>query len=456
MNAMRVKSTIFLLICFVSLKSFSQQENSPYSRYGLGDLVPNTNIVNRGMGGLVAAYRDTLAFTINFNNPASFSGFFSGHEARSKKQEAGRIIFDVGVNYDGHDLRKPNSTERYSSGNVYFSHLQLGMPLNQHWGLSFGLRQLSRIDYKINRFERLSDPVTGQPIDSSLTEFTGDGGSYLASVGTGVSIKNLSLGINLGYLFGKKEYTVKRAFINDTIDYTTSNHTTHTSFGSVFLAGGIQYKINLQNNTVLRLGAYGNLKQNLNASQDIIRETFSRTANGDVRLDSVFDQKNIKGKIIYPGSYGFGFIIEKNVDLKNKKFRTWMIGADLNLNQWDQYRFYGVKDSLTNSWEAKIGGEYRPEPKAGYFSNVAYRAGVFYGKDYIHVGKDLPVAGLSFGLGLPLPNYNRLALTQWSIINVSFEYSKRGNNENLLKDNIFRVSVGFSLSDVWFRKKKYE
>jgi hypothetical protein len=456
MHAMRVKSTFFLLFCFFCFKSFSQQENSPYSRYGFGDQSPKTNIVNRGMGGVVAAYRDTFGLTINFNNPASYSGFISGREVKSKKQVAGRVLFDVGVNYDGHDLRKPNSTESYSSGNIYFSHLQLGMPLNKNWGLSFGLRQLSRIDYKINRLERLYDPNTGQPIDSALTEFTGDGGSYLASIGTGVAIKNLSLGINLGYLFGKKQYTTKRAFINDTIDYQTSNHTNQTSFGNIFLNGGIQYKIDLQKNTVLRLGAYGNLKQNLNASQDIIRETFTRTTGGDVRLDSVYEQKNVKGKIVYPATFGFGFIVEKNADLKNKIFRTWMLGADFNMGQWDQYRFYGAQDSLTNSWELKIGGQYRPEPKAGYFTNVSYRAGVSFGKDYIHVGKDLPTLGLSFGLGLPLPNYNRLALGQSSIINLSFEYSRRGNNENVLRDNIFRVSVGFSLSDVWFSKHPYE
>jgi hypothetical protein len=456
MHAMRVKSTFFFLVCFICLKSFSQQENSPYSRYGFGDQVPKTNIVNRGMGGIVAAYRDTFGLTINFNNPASFSGFISGREAKSKKQVAGRVLFDVGVNYDGHELRKPNSTEKYASGNVYFSHMQLGMPLNQIWGLSFGLRQLSRIDYKINRFERLYDPITNLPIDSSLTEFTGDGGSYLASIGTGVSIKNLSLGLNVGYLFGKKEYVVKRALINDTVDYNTSNHTTHTSFGNIVFTGGLQYKIDFQRGTSLRLGAYGNLKQNLNGSQDIIRETFTRTSNGDVRLDSVFEQKDIKGKIIYPASYGFGFILEKNADAKNKIFRTWLVGADFNLGQWDQYRFYGVKDSLTNSWDLRIGGQYRPEPKAGYFSNVAYRAGFHFGKDYIRVGKDLPLFGMSLGLGLPLPNYNRLAPFQSSIINLSFEYEKRGNNENVLKDNIFRISVGFSLSDVWFRKKQYE
>src|SRR5206468_12104326 len=103
-----------------------------------------------------------------------------------------------------------------------------------------------------------------------------------ASAGSGVAIKNFSIGLNFGYLFGKKEYVTKRAFINDTVEYQTSNHTTKTGFGGLFLNGGIQYQIDLQKNTLLRLGANGNLKQNLNASQDVIRETFTRTTNGDI------------------------------------------------------------------------------------------------------------------------------------------------------------------------------
>jgi len=98
----------------------------------------------------------------------------------------------------------------------------------------------------------------------------------------------------------------------------------------------------------------------------------------------------------------------------------------------------------------------RPEPKKNYFSNVAYRAGFVIGQDYIQVENKLPLWGLSFGMGLPLANYNQLARAQASIINLSLEYTKRGNNKNLLKDNFFRISVGLSLSDLWFIKRKYE
>jgi len=430
------------------------QDNSPYSRYGLGDLTPGTNIINRGMGSFSAGYSDPLS--INFNNPASYSAFLSYIEERSKKATSGRVLFDVGMNFDGHTLREGSSPEKFTSSNALFSYMQIGVPLKKNWGLNFGLRQLSRIGYKINRTERLYDPVTGLPIDSSLTEFAGDGGAFLATTGTGFAIKKFSFGINFGYLFGKKQYSTKRAFLNDTVAYNSSNHNTQTSFGNIYTNAGIQYKIDLSKKLLLSLGAYGNLKQNLNAQQDVLRQTFIRTSSGDVQLDSVFEQKSIKGKIIYPSGYGLGFVLQKKPDLQNNKYGAWLLGLDYVKNNWSEYRFYGAADSVRDSWELRFGGQIRPEPKKNYLSNVSYRLGFKVGQDYIHVGNKLPVWGLSFGMGLPLANYNQLARGQVSIINVSIEYSKRGNNNDLLKDNFFRVSVGLSLSDLWFGKHKYE
>jgi hypothetical protein len=335
--------------------------------------------------------------------------------------------------------------------------MQLGIPIRNNWGMNFGLRQISRVGYKQIRHERLYDPITGNMIDSAITEFNGDGGLYLASIGTGFSIKNLSIGVNFGYLFGKKETDTRRAFVNDTVEYKASNHSTKTSYGNIYANAGIQYKIDMNNKILLTLGAYGNLKQELRAEQNIIRETFVRTDNGDLTVDSVYTQSGIKGKVTYPAGYGAGFVIEKKIDLQNSKYGTWMLGIDFVQNNWDNYRFFGAIDSVKNNWQLRVGGQIRPEPNArNYFSNVAYRAGFFVGNDYIHVGAKMPVAGISFGFGLPIANYNRLSLGQASIINLSFEYMKRGNNDNLLKENLFRISVGLSFSDLWFVKRKYE
>ena len=51
------------------------QENSPFSRYGIGDIYPQQNITSRGMGGLSAAYTSTQA--INTMNPASYGSIAS-------------------------------------------------------------------------------------------------------------------------------------------------------------------------------------------------------------------------------------------------------------------------------------------------------------------------------------------------------------------------------------------
>ena len=68
------------------------QDNSPYSRYGLGDIQPSSHIYNRGMGGITAAFseppstglsdsRNGKSYSnINFSNPASYSRFFAVKE----------------------------------------------------------------------------------------------------------------------------------------------------------------------------------------------------------------------------------------------------------------------------------------------------------------------------------------------------------------------------------------
>jgi hypothetical protein len=133
-----------------------------------------------------------------------------------------------------------------------------------------------------------------------------------------------------------------------------------------------------------------------------------------------------------------------------------MFGADYTASKWSNYRFYGQTDSVQDNWQINVGGQIFPKATTNYFSRIAYRFGFFVGPDYIKVQNNLPQFGASFGLGLPIANYNRLSPNQYSILNLSFEYAKRGNNSNLLKENMFRFSLGFNFSDLWFSKKKYE
>ena len=126
-------------IIFISSKA--QTENSPYSRYGLGDVVPSQNIIGRSMGGLAAAYFDYQS--INFLNPASYS--------RLKV-----TTLDFGLELDNRTIRALNPPRKFSSSSPIISYVQLGVPLSakKNVGLNFGLRPLTRINYKIERNER--------------------------------------------------------------------------------------------------------------------------------------------------------------------------------------------------------------------------------------------------------------------------------------------------------------
>src|SRR5688500_18234709 len=82
---------LFILTSIIFVQSANAQDNSPYSRYGIGDLVPHSNVVNRGMGGIIAGYTSRL--NVNFNNPASLAGLHTEVD-RLGKPIYGRAIFD--------------------------------------------------------------------------------------------------------------------------------------------------------------------------------------------------------------------------------------------------------------------------------------------------------------------------------------------------------------------------
>lgn len=458
-----------LLLSLVVFSSLQAQDNSPYSRYGLGNQFPRANVINRGMGGVSAAYvgtylgyavteqnnlgKDSAAFTevisVNYNNPASYAGFQANLEQRSKKVSSARVILDVGVNFSSRKLAEPNTPNSFTSSDALFSHVYVGIPIRRNWGLAFGLRPLSRISYDILRIERL----TG--IDSVATQFTGTGGSFLPTIGTGFGSNNFTVGVNIGYLFGKKEITTRRAFINDTVEYAASNHTTNTSFGNLFFNAGTQYKIELTSRSILRLGLTGNWKQTLDGEQDILRQTYVRNSSGEeLRVDSVFQQTGVAGEIIYPASYTAGLMLD---NAAGEKTRGWSLGVDYVTDRWEDYRFYGVKDLVQNSWEMRIGGQLNPVKRPiRYGQSISFRFGGFFGKDYINVDNKLPLYGVSLGLGIPLFSYNQAARSQYSVLNFALEYSKRGNDQNKIREDMFRVSVGLNFTDLWFGKRKYD
>ena len=150
------------------------------------------------------------------------------------------------------------------------------------------------------------------------------------------------------------------SLINDSIAYKSTNSTDTTHFGGLFLNLGIQYKIKLSKSTFIRLGAHGNLQSNLNATRNISRATVEYNSSvGFQNIDSIYNGENQKGKITYPAAWGVGIMFEKE--------SKWMVGAELNSANWNDYRYFGMADKMSNAWTARFGGQFIPDDKSPKF-----------------------------------------------------------------------------------------
>lgn len=429
---------VFVVISALPLFCMAQI-NSPYSRYGVGNVAPASNIANRAMGGISAGMSDPT--WLNPVNPASYGNLQA-------------TTLDLGLEYTGVNLKSKDPIGQFKSKNAVFNYLTVGLPLlsgnkkafkkQNSWTLAFGLRPLTNISYKINSVNRTN-------IDSVSSLYEGSGGMNEAFVGTALKLKNFSLGINSGYIFGEKNYSTRMTFLSDSVSYYKANYETQTRFGGVFLTAGLQYQIKLKNKKgYLRLGAYSRLKNSFNGNRSDLRETFTYGPNGETNsIDTVQYISDLKGSVTIPATFGFGFSLEK---------QHFLFGADFETTQWNDYRFFGERDFTQNSWVGRAGFQYFPaSPGAtGYFNFVRYRAGVSVGKDYIKVNNSLPVYSVSLGGAFPLKLKRAFYDNQYSVLNLTIEYGKRGNKDNNLTEDIFRVSLGLSLSDVWFLRQKYQ
>ncbi len=446
--------TVVILCASVS----EAQENTPFSRYGLGDSYPTQPVSSRAMGGLTAAFADPQF--VNAANPASY-GYFSR-----------LVTFDLGLSLDSRTLKSRQPAGNFRSNNFIPSYLQLGIPLNSQkgWGLAFGIKPATRISYSVHDQGRLNAD------DSIVHRYEGNGGLNQVFIGLGKRWKNLSIGINTGYYFGHKDISTKTllASLTDTVytrKYYYGNATTSTLFHGAFAMAGIQYQVPLKTiedkasknsrRYYMRIGATGSLKQKLNATQDISRETLTFDPSRDndtLHIDSVFKQADKRGKVQLPASYTVGIMLGKSIGNSLGSFDQWQVGLQYESTRWTDFRLMGEPDKLQNSWMLRVGGQLTPNllQANSFWSRATYRAGFYTGKDYINAdGNGLKVTAFTFGFGFNLRKFNNYT-NQFTQINTSFELGKRGSSVNNITENFFRFSVGLSLSDIWFIKKKYD
>jgi hypothetical protein len=175
-------------------------------------------------------------------------------------------------------------------------------------------------------------------------------------------------------------------------------------------------------------------------------EQLYRYNNNGVQ-DTLFDGE---GTVSMPSKLGFGLSIAQG----NK----WMVGADVSMQDWTNFGFFGEPNTLNNSMNINVGGEWIPEITGSHYARkIAYRFGGFYSATFLTLyGNPINEYGLTAGVGLPIGFYNPIGQS-YSRINLGVNVSRRGTlNDNLLQELTFQFRVGVNLNDVWFIKRRVD
>ena len=214
---------------------------------------------------------------------------------------------------------------------------------------------------------------------------------------------------------------------------------------------GALFNTQVGNDMELGVGLTYTQKINVNADQTLLIRSFEEDMSTDVEyiIDTIASEKSAT-KITMPHGFGVGLSLQKGDE--------WALGADFNWTQWSKFARQGNIEGLRDSWQASVGFEFTPRHTtiSGYFSRVTYRFGGFYEHGFINLkGKDdinhnINKVGITAGMSLPLPR------TQ-SKVNLAFEAGQYGTREGgLIQERYAKLSVGISVFEHWFQKRKYK
>jgi hypothetical protein len=412
----------------------STKENSPYSRYGIGNLNNNSNSLIRGLGGTATAFNDV--FSVNSFNPATYSFLKAttldfALEASSNKVSMG--------------------DKSYSSGTAILSYLNLGIPLGKNLGMNLGFKPIAHTYYNAN------DTTNVAGIGSSIYNYNGDGNMQFAYIGFSGRYKGFSIGFNAGYVFGNYDYAnsltaLDSGGISTSIRDVELSH--NDQVGGLYWKGGLLYCNEVKKGYFLNIGAAFTLSQPLNIKRNsyaIAYET-ELAADGSQavgNIDTISSTLGTKGTLDMPLEYSFGINYGKSFH--------WNVGADFQYTDWSSFQKMGEREGIAdNSYRASVGAQFTPDPEATgkkYFSMVTYRLGAYYGKDYLNINNtEIDYMGGTIGASFPLKrNYD-----QFGRINTALDIGQRGTLTNgLAKEFFVKFTLGVSLNDIWFIRPKY-
>lgn len=382
--------------------------SSPFSRYAYGDLNENVPTGYRGMGGVGFGMRSNHA--INPSQPASYTAC-----------DTLTFMLDVAASASWSHYKDISGVQNKANGNLEYLTMQI--PLWKRWiAMSVGILPYSSVGYDIT----LSDSTAGGAYHYTV-DYEGSGNLSEVYGGLSFNIYNwFAIGANFYYMWGDLQRMRSLEFVETGLNPTIQDEI--MSVSTIRLRYGAQFFHTWGDHT-LNIGAIYENKKKLNC-QYIILETQSEDSipiyMGGWQLPTVW---GLGASYTWANRLTVGFDFERQC-MGEAKYNGGK-GRDFGLQDRNRFSF---------------GAEYCHDPHGRkYYERMRWRAGMNIQDEYLTaIGSKRITA--SIGLGFPMHGLG-------TMVNTTVEYVHRGSRKTL-EENCLRFTIGISVAENWFFKRK--
>ena len=299
------KALIGTLMLAGSLSALAQSSiNSPYTRYGLGELSDRGFANNAAMGGIGYALRNSGH--INMLNPASFTAV-----------DSLSFMFDVGMS-----LKSSNFQEngiKNNAKNSSFDYIAMQFRLHPRLGMAIAFTPYSTLGLNFTT----TQPVEGAEDVTATNLFYGDGGLQQITGGLGFKVlDNLSIGVNAGYIYGTLQYQSTKGFSVSSDQTNVYNNIKVNSYVADF---GLQYTQKINKSDKLTLGLVYGLGHTLNSTDTRGIQVTDNSSYSSVNEHVINDSYGI------PHTFGAG--------LAYNHAQSLTFGVDYSLEKWSKVKY---------------------------------------------------------------------------------------------------------------------
>ena len=349
-----------LLLTMVTGMAIAQNNtNSPYTRYGYGDLSDQSFGNSKAMGGIAFGLRDGAQ--INPLNPASYTAI-----------DSLTFIFEGGVSLQNMNIS--GGGVKLNAKNSSFDYLAMQFRLHPRVAMSIGLLPFSNVGYSVSESNEATETSP-----YSTKSLTGEGGLHQLYVGAGVKVlKNLSVGVNASYFWGDITRSLTQLYPNTASAYSYIRQNA-VSVSDYKLDFGLQYTQEFNKKHSATIGAVYSPKHKLNNDYTVTTQASSTVSQDwDATLE-------------VPNTFGVGFTY--NYD------KRLTVGLDYSLQQWSKTKFGvntsddAVREDFDETYtycdrhKISVGAEYIPNLIGrSYLSHIKYRLGAYYTTPYYKIG----------------------------------------------------------------------